>query len=363
MISGTIQIVFAICLVIILLIIGFATYNYEFMKAIQESSNSVLQKSVPIFDGIKDINHTQSETYTVSDKRDPSYRDIQPSVNQKGGIEFSYSFWLFNKSAIAPDVGTTISPDSGYNNLQTILFVKGSDKLFTYKNTCDKDKLDYKIKCPLVKLENGRTQLTVEFNTIVEKTKGPEYPEAVKQNSTDVCSQTIKEWEKANAHKLTIGNLDNQQFKDKWVLVTVVIKDTVPSDSLPYRNKAHCAIYLNNFMELDTYVDGRIYNDDTPKSITTIKPNKGNLYVYPDRSNLPSSDKDLMMANLTYYNYAIDQKKIESIYTSGVPKYTAASVDANASYDNVLEVSNMYSESLTSDEAVARRQRIPPVSS
>ena len=360
MISGTIQIVFGICLVIILFIIGFATYNYEFMIAIQESSNNLLQKIVPIFEGIKDFSNTGPETYTVVDKRDPSYRDIQPSVNQRGGIEFSYSFWLFNKTAEQSTENETVSPDTGYNNdSQIVLFVKGSDKVFKYKNICNKDKDDFKIKCPLVKLENGRTQLTVEFNTLVEETSGTNYPEAVKQNSRDMCHLTTTNWEKANAHKLTVGNLDNEQFINKWVLVTVVIKDTVPSGLLPHRNKAHCAIYLNNFMELDTYVDGRVYSsgDDKPKSISTVKPNKGSLYLFPaKRDNLPAA-KDLMIANLTYYNYAVDQKTIENIYNASVPKYTAASIAGSATYDDVLDISNMYNESLTSDEAIARRQR------
>lgn len=363
MISGTIQIVFAICLVIILLIIGFATYNYEFMKAIQESSTSVIQKMVPIFVGIKDINSTSPETYTVSDKINPSYRDIQPSVNQKGGVEFSYSFWLFNKPGeTVTNPSSPISPDSGYDRTnQIVLFVKGSNQQFTYNNICSNTKTDYKIKCPLVKLENNNSQLTVEFNTLVEDTKNESYPEAIKQKSRDMCEESTTDWEKANSHKLTVGNLDSPPFNGKWILVTIVIKDTVPSDSLPYRNKAHCSIYLNNFKELDTYVDGRLYNiDNAEKSISTIKSNNGNLYFYPDNTDgslsKGTNPKTLMIGSLTYYNYAIDQKTIEGIYTAGVPKVTAASVAADAKYDDVLEVSDMYNTSLTNDSAIARRQ-------
>lgn len=353
MISGTIQIVFGICLVIILFIIGFATYNYEFIRAIQQSSNSILLKSVPIFEGIKDSQNTTPEIYTVADKRDPSYRDIQPSVNQKGGIEFSYSFWLFNKTPEAPTNTAPVSPDVGNSNDSIVLFVKGSNKLFSYNNICNETKTDYKIKCPLVKLENGRTHLTVEFNTLVDDTTN--YPEAIKQGYRSKCNDSTTDWEKANTHKLTIGNLDKEEFKEKWVLVTVVIKDTVPSDLLPNRNKAHCAIYLNNFMELDTYVDGLTI--DMSKTLTTVKPNMGSLYVFPNTPSTITNPKDLMIANLTYHNYAIDQKTIESIYSSGVPKYTAAAVAAGETYDNAYEISNMYNESLTSDEAIERRKK------
>lgn len=361
MISGTIQIVFGICLVILLFIIGFATYNYEFIRAIQESSNSVTQKAVPIFQGIKDIQNTEPETYTVVDRKDPSFRDIQPSVNQRGGIEFSYSFWLYNKSPQVPTSNSEVLPDQGVDNT-IVLFLKGSNRSFSYKNICNVSKTDYKIKCPLVKLENGRTQLTVEFNTLVDS--ATTYPEAIKQGYRNVCNESTNEWKKANAHKLTIGNLDREEFKEKWVLVTIVIKDTVPSGLLPNRNKAHCSIYLNNFKELDTYVDGIIYDDSVTKKMTTVRENRGNLFLFPnkDQANVTAT-KDLMIANLTYHSYAIDQSTIEGIYAASVPKYTAAAVAASATFDKEFEISDLYNESLTSDAAIARRNRTLPTSS
>jgi hypothetical protein len=178
-----------------------------------------------------------------------------------------------------------------------------------------------------------------------------------------MCNESSIDWEKTNAHKLTIGNLDSQSLNDKWMLVTIIIKDTVPSESLPYRNKAHCSIYINNFKELDTYVDGRLYNTDTTeKTISTVKHNNGNLYFFPDKGTAANSmgDKQLMIGSLTYYNYAIDQKTIESIYNENVPKITASSVAANATYDDVLDVSGMYNVSLTDDYAIARRNNTLP---
>lgn len=344
-IGATIQVVFAICLTIILLIIGFATYNYEFMKAIQDSSASALQKEVPIFLGIKDYNNTSSEIYTVTDKKNPSYRDIQPSYNQKGGAEFSYSFWLFNDHITSSTIPN--ERDTGFvNTNQTILFVKGSDKKFNYQNICGNNKEDIKIKCPLVKLENNNKNLTVEFNTL-------DSPDAIKQSQQLNCNKIRETWKLTNSHKLTITNLDNNALKGKWILVSIIISDTVPTDSLPYRNKTHCQIYLNNFKELDTYVDGEFYSDR--KNISTLKINQGPLYVFPHKSttDLPSVKK-LMVANLTYYNYSLDQKRIENTYNAGVPKYTAAAVAGNATFDDVLELSNMYSESITSDDVRSR---------
>jgi hypothetical protein len=342
-ISGAIQIIFAICLTILLFIIGFATYNYEFMKAIQDSSASALQKAVPIFDGIKDYSNTNSEVYTVTNKKDPSYRDIQPSFNQKGGTEMTYSFWLFNNHITTNQIPN--QRDAGFSDQnQTILFIKGSTTQFTYPNLCSENKTDFKIKCPLVKLENNNTNLTLEFNTLTAV-------DAIKQSYLKDCSTVQDTWKKTNSHKLTIGNLDRSEFKGKWVLVTIVINDTMHTDALPYRNKTHCAIYLNNFKELDTYVDGAL---DTEK-ISTIKTNKGNLHVFPNKptSSLPSP-KNLMMANLTYYNYSLDQKAIENIYTKGVPKYTATAVANSETYDDVYEISNMYTESLTDDNIISR---------
>lgn len=354
MASQSVQVLFAIVLIIVFMVVGTAVYNYEYLKSFRLPASTDPRKKIPIFEGIKDIATTNNEAYATTKDLDkkvappPNYRDINSSKNQEGGIEFTYTFWLYVKEQ--PSLGiTTVQqhPDEGMteSNIanQTILFVKGTNKLSTYKNICGKPKLDYMVKCPLVKLERNASQLTVEFNTLPSRTDGSEYIEAIKQNSKDQCSDITSDWKTANAHKITLGNINRSDFVNKWILVSVILKDTSPSDPLPIRNKARCMIYINDFLELSTYVDGSL--EPSRDNLSTIKTNNGRLHVYPKAeidinagSFIPQDTKEIMMGDLTFYNYSIDQATVNSIFTKGPPKYTALSVGAGEDYSNNLQV-------------------------
>lgn len=351
MASQIVQVLFAIILVIVFMIVGTVVYNYESFK-LPVSTNP--RKKIPIFEGIKDIATSNNEVYTTT--RDlnknipppPSYRDINSSKNQEGGIEFTYTFWLYVKEQPAPSVSTVEQiPDEGFTETnianQTILFVKGTNRLSSYKNICGAQKLDYMVKCPLVKLERNASQLTVEFNTLPSKTDGSEYVEAIKQNTKNQCNDITSDWKKANAHKITLGNINRSDFVNKWILVSIILKDTSPSDPLPLRNKARCMIYINNFLELSTYVDGNL--EPSRDNLSTIRTNNGKLHIYPKAeidvelgSHIPDNTKEIMMGDLIFYNYSIDQDTVNSVFTKGPPKYTAPSVGAGQDYGSDLQV-------------------------
>jgi len=357
------QILFAICLVVVFFVIGFAIYNYEFLKSLKSDSNT-LREVVPIFTGIKDLSNTSEEVYDATDKGKPSYRKIGASYNQKGGIEFSYSFWLFlnDLGSVYSDcnpTNTAIQPDEGIKSTniakQTILFLKGTDALSTYNNVCNKPKTDYMVKCPLVKLENCGRNITVEFNTLKTKSDNSEYIEGIKQGSRNVCTDSTTVWSQGNSHKLTLGNINRTEFNNKWILMTVVLQDTFPSDPLPYRNKVRCRVYVNNLIELDSYVDGNLV--PTKDNFSTIKVNEGNLYVFPQPSVTsggnslttprPDAVKKVMMADLTYYNHAVDQTVVDALFAAGPSKKNAPSVGASTDYSDILTVAQPSSSKMT----------------
>lgn len=343
MVTQSLQVVFAICLVIIFLIIGISIYNYEYLKTFNMYTiKEPLRKKIPIFDGVKDMNLSNNEKYVTvknpsSDRPAPNFRDINSSKDQTGGIEFTYTFWLYVQSSDSSTIDPReYKPDEGFKedsiNQHTILFVKGSDKLSTYRNLCNEDKVDYMVKCPLVKLERNKTQLTVEFNTLPSKTNGSEYIEGIKEQSKNQCSNLTSDWKTSNAHKITLGNIDRAEFLSKWILVSIVLKDTSPTEHLPTRNKARCMIYINNFLELDTYVDGSL--ERMKNNFTTVNINKGPLHIFPTalagtvNSHVPSNPKEIMMGDLTYYNYSIDQSEVNTLFENGPPTYVAPPVGA-----------------------------------
>lgn len=333
------QVIFALAIVIILFVIGFAIYNYEYLNSLK--AQGVTKEKVVIFDGVMDLSNFKDVSYNTVDPNATNYRKIGPSFNQAGGIEFTYNFWMHTDGTLYGRTDPGPISDNGLTveniESQTILFVKGNKISTTYKNICNIDKTDIEIKCPLVKLENNGKNLTVEFNTLSSK-------DAVVENSPDVCSEYSNRWDIKNAHKLTLANINNPTLLDQWNMVTIVLQDTFPQDPLPYRNKVRCRIYLNAYLEFDKYVDGKLpsASDYSLNKASVLRPNQSNLVIAPTVSvsktergatttrsvKLPLDPNKLRLASMTYFNYAITQEEIDSLIAAGVdqrPPNTAVS--------------------------------------
>ena len=143
------------------------------------------------------------------------------------------------------------------------------------------------------------------------------------ENAPSVCSEITNNWSVANAHKLAIQGLESGSLVGKYNMFTIVIQDTFPQDPLPYRNKVRCRVYVNGLLKYDKYADGKLYRDGQNRSSTnefsTLKTNKGNLFVAPNitGNRFPDGENKLRLANLSYFNYAITQPEIDSLYSSG----------------------------------------------
>jgi len=352
------QVIYALLLVIILFIIGFFIYNSEFIKNMR--LKNTIKEEVKIFEGIKDFSIAKNQEYNTSNPLSLSYRKISQSYNQTGGIEFTYNFWLYVDNSLydnSSKQNNIIEPDAGYTydniDSQTILFMKGTKQLSKYKNICDKDKKDILVKCPLVKLEDYGKNITVEFNTL-------QGPEAIKENTKNVCNEQTSNWTVANIHKLTARNINRQEFNKKWIMVTVILQDTTYVDPVPTRYKVRCKMYVNGLKELDKYVDGKLFSNvttfDTSNNYSVLKVNKGNLYIAPTISitndqnykkdiKLPDSDKKLMMADLTYFNYAITEEEINGMFSESVSKKMAADPGEDGDVNKLVSNDELSSKS------------------
>ena len=135
-------------------------------------------------------------------------------------------------------------------------------------------------------------------------------------------------------------------FNNKWFMVTIVIKEVADNNNILTKNRALCRLYINGMLIFENKVE-TMYNDDIYSA--TIKHNKSPFYVNPEfdygsssvdvKKNIPyfnirkgiyhdgtgnSDERDksniLRVADLTYFNYAIEQDKITSIYRDGFRK-------------------------------------------
>jgi hypothetical protein len=338
------QILLAILVLIILFAVGVMIYSADQVRAIRQAGRQ--KKTVPIFVGIKDLKNNNDEEYNTLEKNpnNPNYRDIGNSINQPSGAEFTYNFWLYtdpdapnqtvfkqNTSQMSTN-NTAVSPDVGLKEDQIILFVRGSKTPVSYKNLCDEDKNDILVKCPLVKLENNGDILTVEFNTM-------QGPDAIVENSISNCDTAggNTNWGSVNSYKLSVKGISSRpSLTKKWNMITVVIRDTFPDDPYPLRNKVRCSIYVNGGVELDKYVDGKFYSQSDVIGKSIIRENQGNLYFAPLMGTVGTSpivsmpvlsglkDKQLMVADLTFFNYAISTYEAKALFSKKLTKEYAA---------------------------------------
>lgn len=330
-------------------------YGSDLVRAMRENGKTRI--STPIFKGVKDLSVNPGEIYqTINpDPSDTTYLNLGNSINQPSGVEMTYNFWLYinNPSSTISKQNFSVQTDYGLDTDNIILFVRGDNTVATYNSLCDSNvndtstssvkKQDIKVKCPLVKLENNGSGkvadvLTVEFNTVMN-------PDVVLQNARNTCGDTSSDWNYMNSYKLSVPGLTtNTTMVNQWNMITVVIQETYPDDPLPMRNKARCRIFINGGVELDKYVDGQFDASLTTKSV--LKENQGNFYIFPQVAFTPivngvpstqvttvgsssstsatnklgattTSPPQLAMADLTYFNYALQLPDIASIFKAG----------------------------------------------
>ncbi len=342
MLGDIVQVLLAIVIVIILFVIAFAVYNKEFINSLKTKNATKVE--VPIFSGIMDLSASKDIRYNTQDKTSANYKNLMPSHNQKAGAEFTYNFWIYTDlegEYTMPAENDVAQIDGGITDDDLVLFVKGSKTPYTYNNVCTtttsvQTKSDILVKCPLVKLQRGGDVLTVEFNTLSS-------PDAIREQARNVCIEQSTDWKYMNAHKLAVTGLrtgpNSSNYNQKWYMVTVIVQDTNPMDPLPIRNKCRCRIYVNGTMELDRYVDGSM-GDFQNQSV--LRQNDGDLYfapiiVIPGKTPVQTTksmqgSRKVMMADLIYYNYAIEPETIASKFKSGfnknfAPVTTVSSMD------------------------------------
>lgn len=354
--SKFIQIVFAICIVVFLYVIGYFVFNREVIDALRETKD--IKRKIPIFEGIKNLKINKNEIYNTSDPSHPTYRKLDLAINQRAGAEFSYNFWIYKESSLTGNVNVGGTDKSLNTNNDLILFVKGSKNIFNFKNICNQSISNYLVKCPLVKFEQNLDVLTVEINN-------DENPNSVGEGSANTCNDPSVQFDSKNAHKISIKGFNASNYNKKWFMVTLVVQDTVPLDPLPGRNNIKAQIYINGVLQFDKYLESSLANILANQS-TLIRQNKGNLYLAPEKSAASGSTmgtllyengdiQQLFMADLTYYNYALGKDEISALYQGSFNKKVAISIsDSQSTRTQLDDIKNNISAPAGLDKTTAK---------
>ena len=349
MLNTIIQIILALFLILIMAFIAYSIYDNEYIKSINIFNTN--KKETKIFTGVYPYDKSGIRVETVN-KLNPYYFDLNPSINQNGGAEYSYNFWLyFNINDInANSIFTTSGPSGARiaSDNYIVLFYRGVRQLIPYKQfnyACDTKGSDLNakkyilVKNPLVKMNNNGKEIIIEYNNL-------NTPDTF--NSTAVpMNCTINNPYDNNKNKLGIKNIDTKMYNKVYNMITIVMQESPSNEDVLFQNRTNCKVYFNGSLISDrsTY-NNDIINDTNPvRTSTVMKKNIGNLYINPkshfsgsgnanylgsttassgnnEITELTESDgitKDipLKMADLSYFNYALSVDEILVLYNKG----------------------------------------------
>jgi len=357
MLNIIIQVILGLFLILIMAFIAYSIYDREYIKSITVFNTN--KRETKIFTGIYPYNKPFIKVETFN-RSDPYYYDLSPSVNQNGGAEYSYNFWIYFNIKETDIV-------QGGGNKYIVLFYKGVKQLIPYKQfkySCDtfKSSLDGNksyilVKNPLVKINNNGKELIIEYNNI-------NTPDTFNSSATALTCDNISSGTSSfydnNKNKLGIKSIDTKMFNKTYNMITIVLQESPLNEEALFTNRTNCKVYFNGSL----ISDRSTYNNDitsdelgvnVDKKSTVMKKNMGNLYINPaanlgDNTDYISSideitetdditkDVPLKMANLSYFNYALNVDEIYKLYNKGFSKELADIIVKNDSTikDNVL---------------------------
>jgi hypothetical protein len=347
MINSVIQIILSVFLIAIMAFISYSIYNNEVVNTI--TINSSTKKATNIFTGILDYSKEKNIHIETYDKTDPSYLDINPSINQNGGAEYSYNFWLFFDV-----LNGFISNEEADTNIPTL--VRTTNKAYRYINLFYKGEYtqnipvqpnnydctsnnDIKrlnenifIKNPLIKIRNDAKEIIVEYNNI-------NFPESYNSSSIKLdCNNTdiTKVLDKRNKNKFGMKDINVDKYKQQFNMITVIFTEQSKNEYIFDKNSANCKMYFNGIL-----IENRLAQTaalETSSSYNTIKSRvmKSNLSKLHINTNNTTIDKidtsngnikmkisPLQVADLTYYNYALTLNEVKALYNKGFNKNIA----------------------------------------
>ena len=217
-------------------------------KNINNRTNKYLIK------GLLPLSNSEIQFNTYNDKSN-NYVKIPISINNNGGSQYTYSFWLNKK------------PSQEYAN--RIILLKGL-----------KNDDEINIKNPLIKFGDNSNELIIQFNT------------------TNNDHNEIVLGRNNNIFDITTG--------DVWYLVTVVFQDSINTRT-NFENGVVVLVYLNGSL-IDS---GHEFKNDS------LKLNEGPLYLLPSIKDQTHYNLNANLSDIMYHNYALSQYEIEKIYKEG----------------------------------------------
>jgi hypothetical protein len=355
MLNIIIQIILGLFIILIMALIAYSIYDREYLRSINVFNTN--KKETRIFKGVYPYNQNLIKVEAFN-KSDPYYFDLNPSVNQNGGAEYSYNFWLyFNIKETDDKIYNNTNDGNNNNDRYIVLFYKGAKQLIPYKQhnySCDTKKNDgtskkyILVKNPLVKLNNNGKELVIEYNNI-------NTPDTFNSTSSPLNCNTIQSIYENNKNKLGIKNIDTKMYNKTYNMITIVMQESPSNEDVLFQNRTNCKVYFNGSLISDrsTYNNDIANENNVDLKSTVMKKNLGNLYINPATnlneisseyvntaineitdSDEVTIDVPLKIADLSYFNYALSVDEIYTLYNRGFNNELADIIVKNNSIIN-----------------------------
>ena len=260
--------------------------------------------NTPIFKGWIAGNSYTNRSFNTFNPFAKNFRDMPRSVNQHGGISFTWSIW------------TRFDDVSAQNLKDKVIFMYGDKQKYTLtKSINDKyseTTTDYVIKCPLIKFDSNGEGLIIQFN------------------SNEMIDNEVK-IDRVKSSNETVRSNILAMLPGKWMLWTFVFQDNVPFPETQAKG-IEVKMYVNDFLHRTERI-GR----------GSLRLNKGFVTVLPEPINIG------YLADLTYHNYALKQTEISRILANGVTNKTFNEMNSDGDFNapkyvteyNKLEIYNI----------------------
>ena len=321
----TLQIVAALIIIIVLYIVTLFTLNIDSI-VVNTGSEIKAKDSTTIVDGYASPSFLYDLEYNTVNPMVENYKRISRSANASGGASFTYQFWMKVED----------SNDELFKDL--VLFIKGDKKKY---NLGYYSKVDSPAPAPSPAPAASPSPSPAPSPAPAPATGNSQYKLLFKMPpDAYVACPAISFGDSYRQIKIRF-NTNNDIYNEIFINMNV---DAEPSarknllSLLPLNWTLLTFVFEDNYSIVDSSENGikvSFYINDTPYWIESasstpifrndfFKQNDGNIYFLP---NLKISTDFMKMANVKYYNYAVDQADIKQTYLRGPPSYPATRND------------------------------------
>lgn len=249
--------------------------------------------------------------YITNNPALPNYVRIPKSINRQEGSQFSYSFWL------------NIADTTPANVANKVLLLKGDPTPYTVTakqaigsvpSLANDPKLYSStgplIKCPMIRFGKTFSDVVIEINTV----KDVAYSLSV---SGDRSAHSP-------AGRMNLTSL----LPGGWYMITLTVEDNY-APGLP-----------ENGIRVRFFINDTLYREETGSSNPTlrnnaVKQNDAPLWLFPG-----SSISGTRMANLAYFNRALNDMEVQSLFAAGFKDSPVQEGIGSTNYPSMLTAGN-----------------------